>query len=243
MGKGKRLEPRPSNLTPHAVVIVVKNLSLKAGKFALADVNFTVPRGAYGILMGKTGSGKTTILETVCGLRRAEAGQVLLDDRDVTRLKPAQRGVGYVPQDGALFETMTVREHLEFALRIRRWDVDAIARRVDELADLLGIAHLLDRKPHGLSGGESQRVSLGRALAFRPKILCLDEPLSALDDDTRATMIGLLKTVQRETGVTALHVTHNRHEAEQLADCRLIIEAGCVRTNSIRCSSPGDPGR
>lgn len=209
-------------------MIVVENLSLRAGNFALSRVGFSVPTGKYGVLMGKTGSGKTTILETLCGLRAALAGRIVLDDRDVTRLKPAERGIGYVPQDGALFQTMTVREHLEFALHIRRWPRAEMCRRVDELAELLHIAHLLRRKPPGLSGGESQRVALGRALSFRPRILCLDEPLSALDDDTRQSMIALLKTVQQETGVTALHVTHNRWEAEQLADHRLQIERGEV---------------
>ncbi len=209
-------------------MIVVEDLHLQAGKFSLHDIGFTVPTGKYGILMGKTGSGKTTILETVCGLRQATSGQILLDGRTVTRLKPAERGIGYVPQDGALFQTMTVRGHLEFALRIRRWPRDEMSNRVEELAELLGITHLLSRKTHGLSGGESQRVALGRALSFRPRILCLDEPLSSLDDDTRLSMIGLLKKVQKETGVTALHVTHNRREAEQLADHRLQIRDGKV---------------
>jgi ABC-type sugar transport system ATPase subunit len=202
-------------------MILVEALSVRAGTFALSDLSFSVPTGKYGLLMGRTGSGKTTILETLCGLRRAEAGRIVLDGREVTRLRPAARDIGYVPQDGALFQTMTVRDHLEFALRIRRWSRADIRSRVAELAELLGIGDLLDRKPPGLSGGEGQRVALGRALSFRPRVLCLDEPLSALDDDTRHSMIELLKKVQHETGVTALHVTHNQGEAEKLADCRL----------------------
>jgi ABC-type sugar transport system ATPase subunit len=209
-------------------MISVEALAVRAGTFALADVAFSVPTGKYALLMGRTGSGKTTILETLCGLRRAEAGRISLDGRDVTRLKPAQRDIGYVPQDGALFQTMTVREHLEFALRVRRWRRAEIVQRVAELAELLGIGDLLARKPRGLSGGEAQRVALGRALSFRPRVLCLDEPLSALDDDTRHSMIDLLKKVQHETGVTALHVTHNRGEAEKLADCRLQLVEGRV---------------
>jgi ABC-type sugar transport system ATPase subunit len=218
-------------------MISVQDLSVHVGSFALEGVGFAVPRGKYGILMGKTGSGKTTLLEIICGLRRPSGGKVLLDGRDVTRLKPAERGIGYVPQDGALFQTMTVRGHLEFALRIRHWPRGRIRQRVREMADLLGIGPLLDRKPPGLSGGEGQRVALGRALSFEPKILCLDEPLSALDDDTRGAMMDLLKRVQHQTGVTALHVTHHRREAEQLGDWRLEIVEGKVREMDGRIAS------
>jgi ABC-type sugar transport system ATPase subunit len=147
---------------------------------------------------------------------------------EVTNLKPAGRGIGYVPQDRALFQTMTVREHLAFALTIRRWERAEIDRRVDELAELLGLQHLLVRKPQGLSGGEAQRVALGRALAFRPGILCLDEPLSALDDETRQEMYELLQKVQAHTGVTTLHVTHHRGEASRLADSILLLKNGRI---------------
>jgi ABC-type sugar transport system ATPase subunit len=209
-------------------MIDVDQLTVVAGSFRLTGVSFQVPTGAYGVLMGKTGSGKTTVLEAVCGLRPITAGRVRLGGRDVTALKAAERGIGYVPQDGALFYTMTVREHLEFALRIRRWPTIEVRERVDELAALLGIAPLLDRTPHGLSGGEKQRVALGRALSFRPRFLCLDEPLSALDDETREEMCQLLKRAQRETHVTALHVTHHRREAERLADQMLELIDGHV---------------
>src|SRR5205085_1321628 len=139
--------------------------------------------------------------------RIALSGRIVLMDRDVTNLKPAERGIGYVPQDGALFPTMTVQEHLAFALRIRHWERRRIEETVTEIAGLLGLQHLLDRKPAGLSGGEAQRVALGRALSFHPGVLLLDEPLSALDEATRAEMYELLRAVRRRTGVTALHVT------------------------------------
>jgi len=209
-------------------MIQLDSLTITAGAFRLANVCFEVPTGAYGVLMGKTGSGKTTLLEALCGLRPAVAGRILLLGRDVTRLKAAERGIGYVPQDGALFATMTVRDHLEFALRIRRWPLPAIRERVEQLATLLGLQPLLGRTPHGLSGGEGQRVALGRALSFRPQFLCLDEPLSALDDDTRLDMCQLLKRAQRETGVTVLHVTHNRREAEMLGDRMLELIGGQI---------------
>jgi ABC-type sugar transport system ATPase subunit len=210
-------------------MISVEKLAVRLGTFALKDVSFTVPTGRYAVLMGKTGSGKSTLLEAICGLKQVAAGRIHLMDSDVTALKPADRGVGYMPQDLALFPTMTVREHLAFALVIRGWDERAISNRVRELSELLGIGHLLERWPQGLSGGESQRVALGRALSFRPRVLLLDEPLSALDEETREDMYALLRAVHRETGVTALHVTHSPSEAKKLADRILLLEGGAVR--------------
>ena len=209
-------------------MIAVENLALRAGAFALDGVTFRVETGQYAVLMGKTGSGKTTLLEAVAGLKPVRAGRVLLMGHDVTGLKAAERGVGYLPQDLALFPTMTVREHLAFALVIRNWDAAAVDRRVAELADLLGLERLLERGTQGLSGGEAQRVALGRALSFRPRVLLLDEPLSALDDETRQEMYALLRSVQRQTGVTALHVTHNLGEAKALADRLFVIQGGRV---------------
>lgn len=211
-------------------MIHVENLSVRAGEFQLAGVSFTVPAGGYGVLMGRTGSGKTTILESIIGLRRIGGGRIRLCDRDVTGMNPALRGIGYVPQDGALFSRMTVRDHLAFALMIRHEESAAIAQRVTELSAMLGIRHLLDRTPHGLSGGERQRVALGRALSFRPRVLCLDEPLSALDSETRQQMCDLLQQVRRQTGVTTLHVTHNLDEAQVLGDCLFRIVDGQVQS-------------
>ena len=214
-------------------MIVVENISVRAGEFRLDNVSLRVPTGGYGVLMGKTGSGKTTVLESVIGLRSVASGRILLYDRDVTNLKSAVRGIGYVPQDGALFKTMTVREQIELALIIRRVPANLTRERVEELADWLGISHLLHRKPRGLSGGERQRVALGRALSFRPRVLCLDEPLSALDDQTRHQMCDLLGNIQRRTGVTTLHITHNIEEAESLADCLFRIENGRIETVAV----------
>ena len=213
-------------------MIAVENLRLRQGAFALEGISFTIPTGRYGVLMGKTGSGKTTILEAVAGLRSVSGGRILLDGRDITHATPAARGVGYVPQDAALFRSMTVRDNLAFALRIRKERRDAIERRVNELAEWLDIAPLLVRFPHGLSGGEAQRVALGRALACRPCILLLDEPLSSLDEDTRDQMTALLVKVKQAHLVTVLHVTHNRREATQLGDVRLRLEAGKIAAES-----------
>jgi molybdate/tungstate transport system ATP-binding protein len=209
-------------------VIRLDHLSVQLGSFRLSNVEWEISTGQYAVLMGRTGSGKTTILEAICGLRPITGGVIQLDGREVQHLRPGERGIGYVPQDRALFQTMTVRENLAFALEVRRWDRAARDERVDELARLLGITRLLDRTPPGLSGGEAQRVALGRALAARPSILCLDEPLSALDDETREEMYAVLKSMQQYTGVTTLHVTHHRGEAERLADSVFRLQEGRI---------------
>lgn len=214
-------------------MIAVNQLTVRAGGFALTNLSFDVPSGQYAVLMGKTGAGKTTLLEALCGLKRIDSGTIQLNGRDVTRLKPSERGVGYVPQDRALFQTLTVAGNLGFALAIRGQPRAAIQARVDELARMLGIEGLLGRKPQGLSGGEAQRVALGRALAVPPGILCLDEPLNALDDSTRQDMQNLLARIQKTTGVTILHVTHNLDEAEQLADRILVLDGGVIEARKV----------
>lgn len=204
-------------------MITLENLTIQAGDFRLNNLSLHIPTGDYGVLMGETGSGKTTLVECLCGLRLQEKGRVKLAGRDVTYLRPGERNIGYVPQDGALFPSMTVRNHLALPLSIRRWKPEAIAQRTEQLSDLLGLGSLLDRFPGTLSGGETQRVALGRALAFSPSTLVLDEPLSAMDDHTHQQMVKLLKNVQQWTSVTVLHITHSREEARQLADCQLVM--------------------
>jgi molybdate transport system ATP-binding protein len=209
-------------------MIDVDHLCLQQGAFKLADISFHVPRGKYALLMGKTGCGKTTVLEVVAGLRSLQAGRVMLNDRDVTHLTPAQRDIGYVPQDGALFGTMSVRDNLAFALSVRNQPARAIVERVEQLADWLQIRHLLDRRAVGLSGGETQRIALGRALANHPPTLLMDEPLSSLDEETRDHMIELLKGLPARHNVTVLHVTHSKLEADRLGDLIFRLHDGRI---------------
>lgn len=210
-------------------MIALDDLTVQAGGFRLTGISLEIADGQYGVLMGRTACGKTTILETLCGLKAARAGRIVLNGQDVTTTKASERGIGYVPQDGALFTTLTVREHLAFALKIRKAPRSVVTERVTELARLLGITSLLDRKPFGLSGGERQRVALGRALSAYPKILCLDEPLGCLDEETQEEMCELLQRICREVKITTLHVTHSMTEARTLADCLFRVEDGQVR--------------
>jgi molybdate/tungstate transport system ATP-binding protein len=209
-------------------MIDVDNLCLRQGAFQLADITFHVPKGKYALLMGKTGCGKTTILESIAGLRSIGSGRVQLNDRDVTHFSPAERNIGYVPQDGALFRTMSVFDNLAFALTIRDQPIGDIRRRVGQLAEWLQIGHLLERRAVGLSGGETQRIALGRALANHPPILLMDEPLSSLDEETRDVTIDLLKNLPQQANVTVLHVTHSRHEAEQLGNWIFRLQDGRI---------------
>ncbi|MEM7457558.1 MAG: ATP-binding cassette domain-containing protein [Planctomycetota bacterium] len=209
-------------------MISLHQLEIHQGDFSLAGIDLQIEKGQYAILMGQTGCGKTTLLEAICGLRNVESGRILLEGRDVTRLAPSARAVGYVPQDSALFPTMRVEDQIEFGLAVRSASKAERRKRVERLSELLDISSILKRFPAGLSGGEKQRVALARALSFRPKLLCLDEPLSALDDATRSKLTGLLRDVHAEEKVTVLHITHNASEARQLGTVQFRLVAGKV---------------
>lgn len=209
-------------------MIQLENITWSTGaRVILDDLTLTIPSNTYAVLMGSTGCGKTTLLEVLCGLRQPQKGRVLIDGRDVTSLEPRERGIGYVPQDLALFPTLKVFDQIAFALKLRRLPADS---RVRELAEELAISHLLDRQPEALSGGEKQRVAIARALAANPKLLLLDEPLSALDEATRGEAATMLKRIQQQHHLTVLHVTHSHAEAAQLADLRLSFANGRVAT-------------
>jgi ABC-type sugar transport system ATPase subunit len=213
-------------------MIEAMDIHIKQGNFELENLSFSIETGEYACLIGQTGTGKTTILEAICGLKSPKVGSFTLKGKNITLLKPAERKIGFVPQDGALFETMTVSENISFALRIRKWSKQDREKRAEELAELLSISHLLDRMPENLSGGEKQRVALGRALSFYPSIICLDEPMSALDDQTKLELYKLIKDIRKELTLTALHITHNIEEVEQLADKVLHLKDGVLKTYS-----------
>ena len=209
-------------------MIHVENLSYSVGQFRLQGVSLHVPREEYFVLLGPPGAGKTVFLECLCGLKRVSSGRITIDGRDVTHLEPRSRGIGYVPQDFALFDNKSVFENVCFGLRLQRRSRKDLRRRVDETAELLGITHLLDRAVPGLSGGEKQRVALGRALIVRPHVLLLDEPVSALDEATRERLCLELVDIQSRTGTTTIHVCHNFDEMRTVADRVALLRDGVV---------------
>jgi len=214
-------------------MIQLEQLTWKvAGRTILEDVTVAIPANTYAMLMGSTGCGKTTLLEILCGLRSPTSGRVLLDGVDVTHLEPRERGIGYVPQDLALFPGLRVREQISFAPKLRGVPPEELNQRVNRLAEQFGITPLLNRMPDMLSGGEKQRVALARALAAQPKLLLLDEPLSALDESMRAEAVSLLQRVQSEHGLTVLHVTHSSSEAAMLGQMHLRMTGGRLEVES-----------
>jgi len=207
-------------------MIEFSGISITLGGFQMREISFVIPSGGYGVLMGSSGSGKTTLVEILCGLRHQTSGRILLHGKDHSHSPPGRRGIGYVPQDGALFPTMNVFHNLAFAPSLRRWPDGKIQGAVEEMADSLGITNLLSRRIQFLSGGEKQRVALGRALLAQPKILCLDEPLAALDEKTHERMVALLREIHASSGTTVLHITHRASEAHQLGNHLLHLQNG-----------------
>ncbi len=201
-----------------SIAIQAEQYEIQLGDFHLGPIDLQVSAGESLAIQGRSGSGKTTLLESFCGLRVPSVGRLRIAGDDVTYAPPASRRIGYVPQDLALFPTMTVRQQLGFALEVRGANAEETATRVQELAELLRIASRLDRLPETLSGGEAQRVAIGRALAADPVVLCLDEPLTALDDALRTEIVTALQEIRQQTGVAMIVVTHRSDEAAELAD-------------------------
>lgn len=206
-------------------MIRAEEITFRVGTFHLQRLSLEIAEAEYLILLGPPGSGKTIFLECICGLKRLESGRIYIDGRDVTNFEPRLRGIGYVPQDYALFPHLSVQKNIGFGLGSRR----RAERKVPEMADLLGIRPLLSRPIAGLSGGEKQRVALARALVLEPKILLLDEPVCALDEVTRQEVCGQLKSIQRELKLTTIHVSHNLEEAFSVADRAAILHQGVLK--------------
>ena len=178
------------------------------------------------VIVGASGCGKSTLLRLVAGLETPSAGQVLLDQRDITHLDPAARDIAMVFQNYALYPHMSVFDNMAYALRIRGLARAAITAKVGEAAELLGIGALLSRKPRQLSGGQRQRVAMGRAIVRDPKLFLFDEPLSNLDAKLRVQMRAEIRRLQRRLGVTSLYVTHDQVEAMTLGDRLLVLHEG-----------------
>ncbi len=198
-------------------MLELQSIGVRLGGFELADISVTVGDGEYFALLGPSGVGKSVLLEIIAGLIRPSAGRMLLDGRDITNLPPEKRGCSLVYQDYALFPHMTAGRNIAYGL-VPRIGRQAAKRRAAELAEVLHITELLDRRPAALSGGQQQRVALARALAVQPKLLLLDEPLSAVDTNTRFRLRKELKRINRELNTAVLHVTHDPEEAMALGD-------------------------
>lgn len=181
------------------------------------NVSFTVPTGETLAITGPSGIGKTTLLHAICGIVRTTHGTVLIDDIDITSLPTHKRGIGLVSQTGDLFPTMTVSQNIEFGLRIAKMSKTDRTARVNEMLEMLNLTHLAHRGVADLSGGEARRIALARALAPRPRVLLLDEPLSGLDQTTHDALMSDLSRVLKQTVTTALLVTHDHSEADFLA--------------------------
>lgn len=207
-------------------MIRLEGVGLNLGGFSLGDVSLEIPAGGYGLIIGPTGSGKTSLLEAVAGHVGLAAGRIVLDGRDVTRLAPETRGVGFVYQSYHLFPHLTVRGNIGYGLSGHT--AERRRSRVDELAGLLGIGPLLERGIEGLSGGEQQRVALARALAPRPSILLLDEPFAAVDPALRRVLRRELQLMRERERVTTLHVTHDVDDALRLGDVVAVLANGRV---------------
>lgn len=209
--------------------VILKNITKKFGEAAALDnVTMIIPNGSFVVLLGPTGAGKTTTLRMVSGLDKPDTGDVLIGGQSVAGLAPAQRNVAMVFQQYSLYPHLTVRENLAFPLKspLLKTPAAEIERKIKEVSEVLQISHKLDNKATALSGGEMQRVSIGRALVRNPTIFLMDEPLSSLDAKLRADLRIELKRIQAKSGATLLYVTHDQIEAMTMATHVGVLEHG-----------------
>ena len=210
--------------------IKIKNFTRKFGNTTVIDnMNLDIRSGEMIALLGPSGCGKSTTLFAISGIHKMNEGEVFFEDKNVTRFTPQQRNVGVIFQSYALYPHMTVEENIAFPLMIRKESKADIQRRVREMAELVQIDNLLDRKPSELSGGQQQRVSLARAVVRKPDVLLLDEPLANLDAKLRLEMRSEIRRIQQETGITAILVTHDQVEAMSMCDRIAIMQGGKIK--------------
>lgn len=215
--------------------VVFKNVTKRYGKtVAVRDLNLTIQSGALHFMLGPSGCGKTTTLRMLAGLEPVTEGKIFFDDRDVTKLPAAERGIGMVFQNYALWPHMTVRGNVEYGLKLRKLPKEEITRRIDEALDITQLTRFADRLPGQLSGGQQQRVALARALAIRPNVLLLDEPLSNLDAKLRLEMRDNISRIHKQTGITTVYVTHDQKEALSMGTSISIMHGG----NLIQTGAP-----
>ncbi len=195
-------------------------------EFAIRDISLRVSEGQYLVIVGPTGAGKTLLLELILGIHHPDSGRIFIGQKEVTGLPPEKRKIGMVYQDYLLFPHLDVSRNLSFGLRYLPCDAQQTLRKVQEVSELLGIQHLLHRYPYTLSGGEKQRVALGRALVTEPSVLLLDEPLSARDRGTAARLRSEIKSLHAARNLTVLHVTHDLAEARRMDGTIALINAG-----------------
>lgn len=212
-----------------------QNVTKSYGKFdAVKDFSLTVEAGGLHFLLGPSGCGKTTSLRMLAGLESVTSGKILFDGKDVTNQPAAERGIGMVFQNYALWPHMTVYKNIEYGLKLRKLEKSEISRRVDEVLDFTQLTRFVERLPGQLSGGQQQRVALARALAIRPNILLLDEPLSNLDAKLRLEMRENIVRIHRSTGITMVYVTHDQKEALSMGTHISVMHAGLL----IQSDSP-----
>ena len=206
----------------------VENLSVDLDSFHLRDINLRVEKGEYVCIIGPTGAGKTVLIETIAGFHKPSKGRIILEGEDITCKPPEKRGISIVYQDYMLFPHMTVYENIAYGARKKIRDKKSLEKEIIRIAGIMGIKHLLDRRPETLSGGEQQRVAIARAIISKPKLLLMDEPFSALDTRTTEKLRDFVKRVASEYGLTIIHVTHDIVDVWSLADKVAIMNNGRI---------------